>query len=140
MIQDIETPEGEVISDAYIINFNEDLWMQYASGTQKACKDNWIKKAEPCEVDEVVLRLHPDAIFPLHGKEKPYIAWRHKFIKSNNGEWIERLTVTVQTDINIEKGTKGLFEKAKKVFTKYPQGTRFKFLGTSGKVLMEHTT
>lgn len=140
MMLEQDVPEGEQTTNVYLIKYEEDLWFRFNEAGREFCKQTWIKKAEPCGVEEVVLQLIPDPVFPGFGKEKPYIEWRHKFPKVPEGEWTEKVTVTVNTNDNrFMLGTDSQ-ARLRECFTKYPKGTRFKVYNLQNQLLWEHTT
>lgn len=122
---DIEVPEGRATKTVYLVRYDEELWMRWTEEQQQFCKDTWIKKAEPCEVEEVVLQLFPDELLPQYGHEKPYIVWRHKF------EEVAREKLTVLKPIiylhldNGEECTENVKAQARKLMSEYPKGTNF---------------
>lgn len=137
IISDIE---GEIAGNAYFIKYDENLWMQLPAERQEQCKKRWTELAEPLEVSEVVLQLIPDALFPVYGKENPYITWRHKFSKSDNAEWETKVTVLVTMSSDPVALSERDIDKFKQLWTKYPKGTRFCLNSLQGKPMMEHTT
>lgn len=78
---------------AYVVNYDESQWLEYDEEGRQFCKDTWIKQATPMPgIKVVVLRLHPDTLFPIHGNEKPYIAWQHKLeFEQESGFTVERV-------------------------------------------------
>lgn len=95
----IDVPSGAEAGRIYLVNYDEDLWKAFDAESQQFCKDTWIKKATPIPgVKYVVLRLHPDDLFPMHGNEKPYVEWKHEIDRPPEcGFTVEALvTVTVQ--------------------------------------------
>lgn len=136
-----ETPDGEKISNAYIVQYNEDLWFRLPDHSKEFCRDMWIKKAAPLEVDEVVLRLTPDPIFPMHGKEKPYIHWRHKFPRSNDvDDWAIKVTVVVTMNSDPVVLSQRDIDKFKQLGRNYPKNTRLCLNSLNGTPMMEYTT
>lgn len=133
-------PEGIQVSSAYIVQYEEDLWMKMPQETQQHCKDTWIKFAEPLGLEEVVLRLIPDPVFPGFGKEKPYIHWRHRFPKDLGGDWEVKCVVYLCTNDNSDSLTQAMRIKLISYYDKYPKGTRFITRNLQGRQLWEHTT
>lgn len=64
-----ESATGKV----YLVDYDENLFLSYNQEGQDFCFETWAKKAAPMGCDMVVLRLHPDQWFPMHGHDKPYI-------------------------------------------------------------------
>lgn len=132
--------EGEATKSVYLVCYNEDQWMRYSDKQKQECYDFWIKRAEPMEVEEAILRLYPDELFPQHGHELPYIAWRHKFPPRDSKGWELAVTVRVYTNDNAFILTDSDRDKFKQYWTKYPKGTRFLLKNLQNKTLWEHTT
>lgn len=132
--------EGTATTSVYAISYNEDRWYRFTEKQREECCEAWIKKAEPMDVEEVVLKLIPDPIFPQHGKEHPYIAWRHKFPNKDVDDWIERRYVEICTNDNTFVLDEEDREKFKTYCAKHPKGTRIVLTNVQGRKLWELTT
>ena len=138
-----DVPQGITTNSAYIVQYSEDVWFSLSEERQQYCKDTWIEFGKPLGLDEVVLRLTPDPIFPMHGKEKPYIHWRHRFSKVPEGQWTEKVTVVINTNDNRDfLGVKGFTGKDRLItyYEKYPKGTLFIVRNLQDKELWRHLT
>lgn len=60
-------------SAVYLVKYDENLWLQLPEATREFCFETWSKRARPLGCKIVTLQLIPDAIFPIHGHEAPYI-------------------------------------------------------------------
>lgn len=97
----VDMPGGKEQGSVYLVDYNEDLWLSFDDEGRQYCKDTWYKKAEVipgCKF--VTLRLIPDDLFPMHGHEKPYVAWQQSIERAMpNGFVIDvQVTVTVEGD------------------------------------------
>lgn len=91
--------EGTASELVYLVEYDEDQWMKYSEEDKQYCMDTWIKKAEPLEVERVVVRIHPDILFPRYGNQRPYIDRQHRFPKAEKGwETSKHLKVQTNTD------------------------------------------
>jgi hypothetical protein len=127
-------------ASAYIVQYEEDVWKGLSEETQQYCKDTWIEFATPLGLDEVVLRLIPDPVFPGFGKEKPYIEWRHKFPKDLGGDWFSTCTVVLNTNDHRDRLDAEGQDQMRSYFSAYPKGTRFIVKNLNHVKLWEHTT
>ena len=123
---DIVPQEGKATTSVYLVVYDEDLWCSFDEERQQYCKEHWIKKAEPfTSIEEVVLKLVPDELLPRGDKERPYIAWRHKFQRGPKDEF-EVLPATVQIKSLKRELTPSNRSKINVLMqTKYPKGTKF---------------
>lgn len=114
-------------ADCLIIGYDEDLWYAFDEEQQENCKRTWIKKYEPvAEYGEIALQLQPDIMFPMHGKEKPYIAWRHKFERSKPKDFdhVACLTITLRNRRYAELEVPERNE-IRALIDSYPEGTKY---------------
>ena len=135
-----EAANATKAGNAYFIRYSEDLWKAFSEEQQHFCKTFWLGRATPMGVEEVVLQLVPDELFPMYGKEKPYIEWRHRFPKTVNGEWTSTCKVDLCTQDHRDLLGREGQEQMRSYFSAYPKGTRFKVYNLYNKLLWEHTT
>lgn len=74
MSEKYSEPVEEVSDRIYLINYDEDLWNAYDKPGQEATIGRWLRKAAQQGCKRVVLRLHPDDLFPSGVHDKPYVA------------------------------------------------------------------
>lgn len=60
--------------ECYLVNYDEEQWNKYSPEAQEQTMQAWVKKAKPMGAEYVVLRLHPDPLFPAGDKTAPYVA------------------------------------------------------------------
>ncbi len=136
-----DLPQGITTNSAYIVQYSEDVWFSLSEERQQYCKDTWIEFGKPLGLDEVVLRLTPDPIFPMHGKEKPYIHWRHKFPRSNDADdWAIKVSVVVTMNSDPVALNQRDIDKFKQLARNYPKSTRLCLNSLNGTPMMEYTT
>lgn len=99
MVQVVDIPSGAQSGKIYLVNYDEDLWFKFDDEGRQFCKDTWIRKATPIpDVRFVVLKLHPDDLFPMHGKEKPYVEWQFEIDRPPECGFAIATTVTVTVE------------------------------------------
>jgi hypothetical protein len=65
--------ENHAGQPCYLVEYDEDQWIKYDKEGQEFCFEQWARKAKPMGAVFVVLRLIPDALFPISDKTVPYI-------------------------------------------------------------------
>jgi len=98
---DIEQGAMTLAGKSCLIEVDEDYWLSLPDDRQVYCKEVWTEKArQQPDTARVVLRLIPDALFPMHGHDKPYIAWQADIDRPPEcGFTVDTVvTITVNTD------------------------------------------
>lgn len=131
-VVDIEVDDmimGTVSDSVYLVNYDEDQWMRYTDAQKQHCMDTWIKKAEPLGVKRVLVKIHPDILFPSYGKTRPYIDRQHRFPDTEKG-WEFSRTLNIQTNTDQValseedlKGIKLYYDNADRIVVKNCNGT-----------------
>lgn len=63
---------------AYCRELHENTWYGFTEAEQAELKEKWTAEAKARGLTVVSIRLVPDPLFPMHGAEKPYIAWQER--------------------------------------------------------------
>lgn len=97
MAQVTDIKDGTVSDSVYLVEYNEDQWMKYSEEDKQYCMDTWVKKAKPTGVSRVVVKIHPDILFPRYGRDRPYIDRQYRFPQEEKG-WQAHRVIHVQTN------------------------------------------
>ena len=74
----MHVPQGSTAAGVYAIEMCENDWLALDSTAEQALKDAWVEQAKlDPDAEHAVLRLTPDALFPINGHDKPYLAWKY---------------------------------------------------------------
>ena len=117
--------DGSRSGTSYIVNYDEDLWNSFDKESQEYCWQTWLKKAKQSSASVMVLRLHPDELFPAGEHEHPYVA-RQESIAANQTPYFAvemRATITVDTSTKfIEPSQRAALNK---MLGEMPADTRY---------------
>lgn len=130
----IVVPDGEAAGMSYLVQYDENLWKSYDEKTQDFCKTEWLRKAKVvpnCRM--VALRLIPDALFPLHGHDAPYIEWQERFeVAEDTPDFVySEVTVACQVEWT-PRLQRQIMSNLQHVL---PRGTKFRITTKSGQEL-----
>lgn len=123
---DIKVLKGLMSAGVYLVKYDEDLWFKFTDEAQEFCKQKWIEEAQVAAgCKEVALQLVPDPLFPIHGKEVPYIIWRHKFANEEKKDFIYVATVRIDLVDPYPTMSVEVRNKLRSLLAKYPKGTKY---------------
>lgn len=123
-----------------LVVYDEDLWLALPADRQAYCKEVWLTKASALpDVVRVVLRLTPDELFPMHGHEKPYIAWQQDIDRPPECGFQVTTVVTVEVvgDAKYVDPVMRADITAQLTKPRYPAGATYRIVNSRGDV-MEH--
>lgn len=134
----MKIPDGVATTAAYFVKLDEDVWNMYTSEFQKECKEYWILAGENCEAEECVLKLVPDPLLAISGKEIPYVAWRHRFSDLIQQSFKVSM-VTVHIEVTNKIVSAPMMEEIMETVSKYEKGTKWRiwFQSTERKILIK---
>lgn len=118
----LEGLEGTLAGKVYLVEYDEEAWLTTPAETQQYCVDTWIKKAKPLGARFLVLRLVPDALFPLRGNDAPYIHERYPIEQAPERGFVA--VANVQFEVTGEYGPI-MRAGISRELEKYPKGTFF---------------
>lgn len=138
-IVEVPAPDGLVVGLTYLVEYDEDTWLTMSEERREFCKAEWRKRAKPAkDVRHLALRLVPDELFPVHGRDRPYIAWQEPVDKPPPEGFTVTAVLDVQligNDTHIDPVRRALISRAME--DKAAPGTPWRILNKAGDVL-EH--
>lgn len=97
----ISTARTTVGGGQYFVVYDEDQFLAYSPEDQEWCYSQWEKKAIPMHCTQLVVQLVPDALFPVHGHDKPYIFMKRDIAGAPGVPAFKVMTIAVVT-INMD--------------------------------------